>query len=110
MSTVASSPALYDDGRIFCDDEGLTIRWYYLWGAKRIPYRRIRAATTFTLGALRGKWRIWGSGDLTHWYNLDTTRPHKETGINLDIGRRARPCITPDDPQRVIDIIAAHRP
>ena len=28
----------YDDGVIRCDPEGITIGWYYPWGAKRIPY------------------------------------------------------------------------
>ena len=105
---MARSATLYDDGRILCDDEGLTIRLYYLWGAKRIPYQRIRAATSFQLGALRGKWRIWGSGDLTHWYNLDGTRPRKATGIDLDLGRHTHPCITPDDPSKVLAIIESH--
>ena len=100
--------SLYDDGRIRCDDEKLTIRWYYLWGAKRIRYRRIKTATPFKLRVTRGKWRVWGSGDLRHWYNLDPTRPTKVTGIELDLGRWARPCLTPDDPQRVLDIISQH--
>jgi hypothetical protein len=105
---VARSAALYDDGRVLCDDEGLTIRFYYLWGAKRIPYRRIRAATSFRLGALRGKWRIWGSGDLTHWYNLDPQRPKKDVGIDLDVGRHVHPCVTPDDAPSVLRIITEH--
>lgn len=99
---------LYDDGRIACDEDGITIRWYYVWGAKRIPFRSIRSATLFPLGAVRGKWRIWGSGDFVHWYNLDGRRPSKQTGIEIDTGGRVRPCITPDDPDAVHTIIAAH--
>lgn len=99
---------LYDDGRVTCDDEGLTVRWYYLWGGKRIPYRTIRSATTFPLRPVRGKWRLWGSGDFTHWYNLDGNRPNKKTGVELDLGGRVRPCITPDDPTKVAAIIAEH--
>ena len=101
---------LYDDGRIRCDDEGLVIGWYYLWGAKRIPYRRIRAATPFDLGILRGSLRIWGSTDLTHWYNLDGARTRKTTGIDLDLGRHVHPCITPNDPAEVLRLIEAHSP
>jgi len=102
---VASDPPLYDDGRIACDDEGLTIRWYYPWGAKHIPFRSIRSATTFSLGVNRGKWRLWGSGDFVHWYNLDGARPKKDAGIELDTGGRIRPCITPDDVDEVSRII-----
>lgn len=99
---------LYDDGRIACDDEGLTIRWYYLWGAKRIPFDAIHSVRTFPLSAVRGKWRLWGSGDFLHWYNLDGNRPKKETGIEIDVGGRVRPCITPDDSSAVARIIEDH--
>ena len=99
---------IYDDGRIACDDEGITIRWYYLWGAKRIPFQAIRSARTFPLKPIRGKWRVWGSGDFVHWYNLDGSRPDKETGIEIDAGGRVRPCLTPDDVETVTRIIAEH--
>jgi hypothetical protein len=103
-----SSSTLYDDGRVACDDEGLLIRWYYLWGGKRVPYEAIRSVRTFSLAPLRGKWRIWGSGDFVHWYNLDGNRPNQETGIELDAGGRCRPCITPDDVEAVVRIITEH--
>ena len=105
---MASSATVYDDGRIVCDDDGITIRWYYLWGNKRIPYRKIRSATTYPLTPTRGRWRIWGSADFCHWYNLDRTRPDKETGIELNTGTSFRPCITPDDVEAVSRIIALH--
>jgi hypothetical protein len=98
--------SLYDDGRIACDDDSLRIGWYYLWGARRVPYGSIRSVRTYALGAVRGRWRIWGSGDLVHWYNLDANRPNKQTGIELDVGGWCRPCITPDDVDEVVAIIA----
>ena len=100
----------YDDGRIACDDTGIVIRWYYLWGSKRIPYAAIREVTERRMSSLRGKWRIWGSGDLTHFYNLDGSRPNKETALELDVGGRIRPMITPDDPDAVLRIISEHVP
>jgi len=99
---------LYDDGGIACDDEGLIIRWYYLWGPKRIPYRSIRSVVRRPLTAVRGKWRIWGSGDFAHWYNLDRRRPQKELALEIDVGGRIRPTITPDDPDTVDRILAGH--
>lgn len=105
---MASGTTLYDDGRITCDGDGITIRWYYLWGTKRIPYRAIRSATTYTLTPMRGQRRIWGSSDMVHWYNLDGTRPGKKTGIELNTGGTVRPCITPDDVEAVSRIIAEH--
>jgi hypothetical protein len=99
---------LYDDGRIVCDDEGITIGWYYPWGAKRIPFRAIRSARTYPLSRMRGRWRLWGSGDFVHWYNLDGARSKKQSGIEIDTGGRVRPCVTPDDVQTVRRIIAEH--
>jgi Bacterial PH domain len=106
---VSDSGTLYDDGRITCDDEGLTLRWYYLWGHKRIPYRTIRSFRTYPLTRFRGKWRLWGSGDFVHYYNLDGNRSKKDTGIAMDVGGRiVIPCITPDDPEAVARILAEH--
>jgi hypothetical protein len=97
--------SLYDDGRILCDDDAVRIGWYYLWGAKRIAYRDIRSITTFDLAPMRGRWRLWGSGDFVHWYNLDGNRPSKRRGIEIDNGGRVRPRITPDDVDAVARII-----
>jgi len=100
----------YDDGLIACSDDGLVIRRYTLFlGPKRVPYGQIRAATEVALrGFSFGKWRIWGSTDLRDWFNLDWRRPRKRVGLVLDLGRHARPVITPDDPQRVADALRSH--
>lgn len=99
--------ATYDDGRIACDSEGLVIRRYYLWGAKRIPYASIKGVKDLPLTGVNAvrRWRIWGSGDFVHWWNLDPQRPNKELALVIDVGRRVRPTITPDDPQAVERII-----
>ncbi|HEY1739880.1 MAG TPA: hypothetical protein VGI86_14285 [Acidimicrobiia bacterium] len=99
---------LYDDGRIACDEQGLVIRWYYLWGAKRIPYASIRSWKRYALTGWRGKWRIWGSGDFVHWFNLDPKRPGKSVALELQTGGRVRPTITPDDPDTVERILTEH--
>jgi hypothetical protein len=99
----------YDDGLIACSDDELVIRRYGgLLRTKRIAYDRLRGVTTIRLGKMRGKWRIWGSGDFRHWYNLDVHRPGKEVGLVLDLGARLQPVITPDDPDRVLAILREH--
>ncbi len=102
---MVGATALYDDGRIACDEYGITIRWYYLWGTKCIPYQSIRGVSRRPLTRVRGGLRLWGSGDFVHWYNLDATRPKKSVAIELDVGGRVRPTITPDDPDTVLQII-----
>ncbi len=57
---------------------------------------------------VRGKWRIWGSGDFVHWWNLDRRRPSKEIALEIDTGGRIRPTITPDDPETVDRILLEH--
>ncbi len=105
---VTDNGALYDDGRIRLDEGGLTIRWYYPWGQKRIPYRAMQSIAIRPLSTWRGKWRIWGSGDFTHWFNLDTTRPGKESAIEIHRAGRVIPMITPDDTDTVARIISEH--
>jgi hypothetical protein len=99
---------LYDDGRIACDDAALLIRRYYPWGTKTIPYSSIRSVNRRPLSPIRGRWRIWGSGDFKHWWNLDPGRPHKTVALEIDLDRRAVPMITPEDPNAVERILKEH--
>ena len=96
---------LYDDGGIACDDTALVIRRYYPWGAKMIPYTAVRSVRRLPLGIR--KWRIWGSGDFVHWWNFDRARPNKEMALELDVGKRVRPAITPDSWEAVEAILLA---
>ena len=99
----------YDDGRIACTSSGLVIRIYYPWGGtKQIPYDRIRSAGLRKMGTLTGKGRIWGSGDFKHWFNLDAKRPHKDWALVIDTGKRVEPVITPDDVDKVVDVLRQH--
>ncbi|HEX4724547.1 MAG TPA: hypothetical protein VH333_18655 [Pseudonocardiaceae bacterium] len=96
----------YDDGRIRCDGRGLVIRWYTPLGRKQIDYGRIKKVVRTSNRWGRG--RIWGSSDLRHWYNLDRTRPTKDTALVLDLGRRTQPVITPDNPDQVVAVLRKH--
>jgi hypothetical protein len=99
---------LYDDGKIACDDAELIVRRYYPWGAKKVPYSSIRSVKRRPLRPIRGRWRLWGSGDFKHWWNLDLRRPHKTVALEIELGRRAVPTITPNDPNAVERILKEH--
>jgi hypothetical protein len=88
---------LYDDGLVALDDDGVLIRRYYPWGTKRIPYASIRSFKRLPPIRVR-KWRLWGSGDFIHWWNLDPHRPKKNVAIDMDVGKQIRPTVTPHDP------------
>jgi hypothetical protein len=91
------------------DTQELIIRNYYLWGAKHIRYASIRGVQTLPLTGLNAvrRWRIWGSGDFIHWWNLDPSRPRKSIALVLDVGHQVRPTITPNDPAAVASILTA---
>jgi hypothetical protein len=93
----------YDDGRVACTDDALVIRWYYFpFGSKRIRYSDIRQVKRQPLTLMTGQWRIWGSGDIVHWANLDPSRPGKSAEFVVYLSsQRVRPVITPDNPGEV---------
>jgi hypothetical protein len=99
--------ALYDDGNLVLDDGGLTIRRYYfpLATEKRLPYSTIRSIDVQPMGPMSGSWRIWGSGSLGHWFPLDTGRPRKHTLVVIDAGDSVKPCVTPTEPERFVEIL-----
>jgi hypothetical protein len=86
----------------------MRIRWYYLWGAKRIPYGKIKGVRRVSLSMLRGKARIWGTSNPRYWASYDPGRRKKGVALILDLGRRVSPFITPDDPDAVTAAITAH--
>lgn len=100
------TPVLYEDRWITCEPDRMIIRWYYLWGAKVIFYREIQDVDVRPLTAWTGNWRIWGTSDPRYWFHLDFGRPHKQTALVLDLGKRVKPVITPDDPELVAGIIS----
>jgi len=89
----------YDDGTIRCDAVGVEIRRYYFpSGTRRVKYGEIKGLARLEMSALRGKLRIWGTGNFKIWANLDTKRPHKKVAFIIDNGKSVKPFVTPDDP------------
>ncbi|BAQ61130.1 hypothetical protein GM3708_1536 [Geminocystis sp. NIES-3708] len=96
---------LYEDEYIICDDDALTILYYYFpFGDKRIPYKNIAKIDQQEMTWLSGKTRIWG-GSFEYWLNLDIKRPWKDKLIIIDEGELTKPVITPDDPEQVYQIL-----
>jgi hypothetical protein len=96
----------YVDTWITCDARGLHIRGYYFpWGTKNVPYASIKGLRRFDMSALHGKWRIWGTGNVKYWANLDPGRPNKSVGFLVDVGRFVQPFITPSNPDAAEAVI-----
>ena len=95
----------YHEKGIVCRSDALEIRHYYLWGSKSIPYRSIIGVQRVLLSPMKGRGRIWGTANMGYWSNLDTHRPTKKEGLILDLGKRVKPFVTPDNPELVEAII-----
>jgi len=100
----------YDDGGVACTEDALVIRRYYFpFGARRIPYAKIGQVRRVPLTLMGGRYRIWGSSNFAHWFNLDTGRPKKSVAFIIQVSdSRVRPVITPDDPDSVTAELTAH--
>ena len=94
-------------GRLIPASEAARRNRFLLLGGRlrRLPGGLFSFLTSGVL-SWRGKWRLWGAGDLVHYYNRDRTRPKKETARALEASGRIRPTITPDDPNAVARILA----
>jgi hypothetical protein len=91
--------ATYQDSLIAIQDGTLVIRRYYFpTGTKHIRLAAVTGVEEYPMTKATGRWRTWGSGDLIHWLNLDPGRHRKRQAFIIDLGRRAKPVITPDDP------------
>jgi hypothetical protein len=106
-TVVQVNEALYEDPGLRLDEDGITIRRYYFpWaGPKRISYTDIQGIKAQPMSWASGKGRFWGASDPRYWFPLDTRRGSKRTLLILDVGRRVRPCITPENPEHVIQVL-----
>lgn len=94
--------------RVECDEKGVTIHGYYLWGSKRIPYEKIRGLTRVQMSPLRGQMRFWGTSNLRYWVAFDRNRRNKTEALIFDLGRTVHPYTTPDDIDAVEAAVKAH--
>ena len=99
----------YRDPLVRIENGTLTVRRYYFPLAlpKRIGLGRIRGVVEHPIGLWTGKWRIWGSGDLRHWWNLDPGRTRKTRVFVVDTAGWGRAAVTPDDPAAFLDALRA---
>jgi hypothetical protein len=98
----------YQDGGLVLGEDTLTIRRYYFpWaGPKHIRYTDIRGVEARPMNWLTGRGRGWGSSNPHYWLPLDLGRAGKHTLLVLDLGRWVKPCVTPDDPDLVLRLLA----
>lgn len=98
---------IYADQYVICDDESITINWYYfpLGISKKIFYSQIKNVREEELNLLQGKIRLWGMDLSPYWFHLDFLRPTKNKFIAIDDGEWIKPAITPENGDRVLQIL-----
>jgi hypothetical protein len=98
--------ALYEDKQLTLDGDGIAIRNYYFpRGTKHVPYSQIKRYADRPMDKKTGQLRMWGSGNLRHWFYLDRSRRSKTRRIVLDVGQRTRPVLTPDRPDELVAVL-----
>jgi hypothetical protein len=91
--------ASYQDPLISIQDGTLTIRRYYFpTGAKRIRLEAITGVEEYAMTKGTGKLRIWGRATSSTRFSRDPGRRRKQHAFVIDVGRTAKPVVTPDDP------------
>ncbi|MGA7051725.1 MAG: hypothetical protein WBZ37_10675 [Mycobacterium sp.] len=99
--------ALYEDAGLVLDDDGITIRRYYflLSLPKRVAYNKIRGIRAKPMSWVKGNRRLVGALNPRYRLPRDVRRATKQTLLILELGRWVKPCITPEDPARVIALL-----
>lgn len=109
---------LYEDERVVCDDEGITIKGYFfpIEDQKKILYSEIRSIKLEKLSFWNSLSHLWGransmvrgnSATRTYWSSFDLKRLFKDKAIAIDEGKLVKPVITPEDPEQVYRILQA---
>jgi hypothetical protein len=108
---------LYEDDRVICNDEALIIKDFYypLEGEnKKIPYSEIHNIEIRKINFWSGLSQIWGeasgtlqgdTGQKPYWSAFDFKRLFKNRAIAIDDGELVKSVITPEDVDRVFDIL-----
>ena len=101
----------YEDRSLLIDDDGITITSYFWPGHRRhIPFSSIVAVEEIPLETFSGRYRLVGFElrRLRDFFPWDTHRSATSRAIALDIGRRVRPVISPEDHEQVLKLIMEH--
>jgi hypothetical protein len=102
---------LYEDNGMFLDEEGITVTSYLYPGHQRhIPYASIVDYQLIELGTFTGRHRLVGLGfrrprNFFHWDRKRSTKTHS---VGLDTGGVIHPTISPDDHDRVMQLLEQH--
>ena len=99
---------IYEDRLIEISNDFIVIKNYYfpLIGSKRVPIDKIQSITAETPSLLKGKYRIWGTGNFATWWPLDFARPARDKVFMINRpGKRIRIGFTVNNSETVLRIL-----
>jgi len=72
---------IYSDGLVEITTDNILLRKYYFptFTSKIIEISDIDFVEVVKPGLFTGKYRIWGTGDFTHWFPLDLARSKRDS-------------------------------
>ena len=98
---------LYQDPQVTIYQELIVINKYYfpLATSRNILPSEIERVTVYDSKEVTHRWGLC-TKYLNNWFPLDTNRKNKSKFIEIIVrGKKMRPSITPDDPDRVAQVI-----
>jgi hypothetical protein len=98
---------VYKDKLIEISHDFLLLKNYYVpfGNPKRVPFEEIESVTAEKPSLSVGKWRIWGTGNLTSWFPLDFARPRRDLVFMVCLrGKTIRVGFTAENSEAVVRI------
>lgn len=99
---------LYEDKYVKVTNRRLVVYHYhfFLGLSKEIPLKKIRSVVMKDIDGWV-KYRMWGMSwkHWWRWFHLDVSRHKKKKFIEIDLGKLVVPAITPEDPERVYQLL-----
>jgi hypothetical protein len=94
---------VYKDRLIEITSNAILFKNYYFLGfSKRVSFENISSVAMEQPSLSTGKWRIWGTGNFTTWYPLDTHRPKRDKIFLMSlVGKRVRIGFTAENSEAV---------
>lgn len=104
---------LYQDDQLTIVSDELCIAGYYFpfGNPRRVKLTDIRKVEMRTIGALSGKYLIWGCSLFGRFYPRDCSRPRKRWCIDISVkGSWLKCSITPQNVRKVYDLLCEKVP
>ncbi len=99
---------VYEDRLVKISNDSILIKNYYfpLIGSKRVPFNKIESVTAEKPSLMKGKFRIWGTGNFVTWWPMDFARPTRDKVFIINrLGKTIQIGFTVNNSETVLRIL-----